>query len=92
MIHTIIPFYLFLDVREILFGVLRGYGYTQVPMVLSVLGMIVVRQIFLAVTMPRFHAIELMYICFPVGWVATVLLLLGYYLRIRKKCVELEEL
>ena len=42
--------------------------------------------------MPRFHAIELMYICFPVGWVATVLLLLGYYLRIRKKCVELEEL
>lgn len=92
MIHTIIPFYLVLDVREILFGVLRGYGYTQVPMILSVLGMIVVRQIFLAVTMPRFHAIELMYICFPVGWVATVLLLLGYYLRIRKKCVELEEL
>lgn len=91
MMHTIIPFYLVLDVREILFGVLRGYGYTQVPMVLSVIGMIVVRQIFLAVTMPRFYAIELMYICFPVGWVSTVLLLVGYYFLIRRKCAGLEE-
>ena len=91
MMHTIIPFYLVLDVREILAGVLRGYGYTQVPMVISVIGMIVVRQLFLSLTMPQFRAIELLYYCYPVGWISTVVLLVGYYFYKRKGCVGLAE-
>lgn len=38
-------------VREVYLGVLRGYERNFVPMLLSLIGMVVVRQIFLSLTM-----------------------------------------
>ena len=60
-------------------------------LLISVIGMIVVRQLFLWLTMPQFRAIELLYYCYPVGWISTVVLLVGYYFYKRKGCVGLAE-
>lgn len=73
-------------VREVLLGYLRGYGKSFWPMVLSLIGMIGVRQAYLALTLHTAQPdIEHIYRCYPIGWAATTLLLLIYYLAVRKR-------
>ena len=54
-------------VREIFLGTLRGYGYARTPMIISLFGMVVLRQLFLAIVM-RHPRIEYIYAAFPLGW------------------------
>ncbi len=85
MMHAIIPFYPIMACREALFGMLRGYGDTRIPMYISLGGMVVLRQIFLAVTMHYHHVIENIYASYPFAWTVTSLMILIYYLAKRKK-------
>lgn len=85
MMHTIIPGYFLIAIRESVLGVLRGYGRTRTPMILSVIGMVLVRQIYLAAAMNLEPRVSIIYWCYPVAWVATALLLVGYLLLVRKK-------
>lgn len=88
MMHVIIPTYIVMTVREILIGALRGYGNARVPMLLSLLGMIGVRQIYLALAMHVAYRVEYIYYCYPIAWTSTAVMLLLYYLfyRRRQKC------
>ena len=82
MLKFLIPFYLVMVVREIFLGALRGYGYARMPMILSLFGMVVLRQIFLAIVMRR-PRIEYIYAAFPLGWGLTAFMLMIYYFLIR---------
>lgn len=90
MLRVLVPLFWLMAVREVYLGVLRGYGKSVVPMVLSLIGMVVVRQIFLAITMrvPS-PAIENIYYCYPIAWAATTALLLAYYLIVRSSLTGL---
>lgn len=81
MIRTIVPLYMLLASREVLLGTLRGYGETKIPMILSIVGMVGVRQAFLAITMHCNPVVENIYWCYPVGWGANALLLALYYYK-----------
>lgn len=83
MMHSLIPFYTFMVLRDVYQGILRGYGNTKVPMALSLIGMIVVRQIFLAVSMHFNHSIVNIYIGYPLAWVVTAVLTFLYYQRVK---------
>lgn len=83
MMKVLLPFFCIMAVREIYLGILRGSGKNAVPMVLSLVGMVGVRQAFLAVTMRGTPQIEYIYLCYPIAWFATVSLLLIYYLLVR---------
>ncbi len=82
MLKFMIPFYLVMVVREIFLGALRGYGYARTPMILSLFGMVVLRQLFLAIVM-RHPRIEYIYAAFPLGWGLTAFMLMIYYFLIR---------
>ena len=85
MMHVIAPMFWLMAVREIYLGILRGYGKSFMPMVLSLFGMIVVRQAYLAATMRVSDpAIEHLYYCYPIAWAATTGLLICYYLLCKK--------
>lgn len=84
MMHVLVPFFWCMSLREVILGILRGYKLTKVPMVLSVLGMVAMRQIFLAVAMGHDRNIFYIYVCYPVAWFATLLMNVVYYLRMRK--------
>ncbi len=84
MMHVLLPMFWMMAIREVLQGILRGSGKNQVPMILSLIGMVGIRQLFLAVVM-RKPAIEYIYVCYPLAWAATLLLLLGYYFLVRKQ-------
>ena len=86
MMHVLAPLFSVMAVREIYLGYLRGHGRSFVPMVLSLIGMIAVRQVYLAMTLYHKtpHIIHI-YRCYPIAWTATTLLLIAYYLLIRRK-------
>lgn len=79
MLRVIMPFYLFFALREVLYGVLRGHGFTQITTMLSLIGMIAIRQLFLAVSMNRHPVISNIYFCYPIAWCSTLLLIFLYY-------------
>jgi len=91
MMRTLVPMYWMMGVREIYLGVLRGYGKNGIPMLLSLTGMVVCRQIYLAVTMrtPNPNLLHIYY-CYPIAWAATLVLILGYYLLVRNQLTGLE--
>jgi len=84
MMRTLLPFYAVMALREVSLGVTRGYGDTKVPMLLSLLGMVVLRQLYLAVALAIEHRIELVFWGYPIAWIATTALTTGYYLLRRK--------
>lgn len=86
MVRVMALMFWIMAVREVLLGYLRGYGKSIVPMVLSLIGMIGVRQAYLAITLGTAQPdIAHIYRCYPIGWASTTLLLIGYYLVIRKR-------
>ena len=85
MMKALLPFFCVMAVREVYLGILRGNGKNAVPMILSLVGMVGMRQIFLAVTMREAPRIEYIYICYPFAWIVTTVLLLIYYLVVRKE-------
>ncbi|MBO4915902.1 MAG: MATE family efflux transporter [Oscillospiraceae bacterium] len=86
MVRVLALMFWVMAVREVLLGYLRGYGRSFLPMVLSLIGMIGVRQVYLAVTLHTAQPeIVHIYRCYPIAWAATTLLLLVYFLLVRKK-------
>ena len=77
------PFYGFMGLREVMLGVLRGHGHSKIPMLLSLFGMVVLRQIYLAWAMTDHPRVENIYFCYPMAWACTALLVTGYYLLVR---------
>lgn len=85
MVKTIFPFYVTFAAREVLYGILRGHGYAKITMVLSLLGMVGVRQLFLAIFCRIWPSIWTVYYCYPVAWASTALFIFVYYFYLRKK-------
>ena len=80
MLMFIIPWYIVYVFIEVLGGSLRGRGNVLVPVVITLLGVCVLRIIWLAGVMkisPTIHAIIFSY---PVTWVVTAAAFIGYYL------------
>lgn len=84
MMHYLLPFYVFMALRETSLGILRGYGDAKVPMYLSLFGMVVLRQIYLAIALSIEH--DPIHICigYPLAWVVTALSVYIYWLYRRR--------
>jgi len=80
MIHTMMPFYYVQSMHQIFGNVVRGFGKSIVTMCTTIFGLIVCRQIFLAITMSMNYRIENVYLGYPVGWFCSAALAMGYYL------------
>ena len=84
MIHIMLPLYGLQVFHQIFSNAVRGFGKSLVVMFTSIGGLIVCRQIFLAVTMSKNPAIENVFWGYPVGWgCAAVMAVLYYLLAIR---------
>lgn len=79
MVRVLVPFYGFQVMNQTYVGVTRGFGNSRVPMLASVFGMVVFRQLFLAIAMSIRHTVWNVYICYPVTWFLTGALVMGYF-------------
>ncbi len=79
MVRVMMPFYLFQGLYQVYSGVLRSFGRSRAVMILSLVGMIGFRQVYLATALALDHRIEHIFFCFPVGWIAAAAMMFAYY-------------
>ena len=77
MLKITVPLYFMCGVMETVSGVLRGLGYSMMPMIMSIGGICVIRILWILTVfqLPEFHTIGGLYLCYPITWTATTLML-----------------
>ena len=65
--------YALCGMMDVMVGVLRGMGYSVMPMIVSLIGACVLRLVWLATIfrIPEFHTIKMIYISYPISWIIT---------------------
>lgn len=66
-----LPLYFTCGVMEVLVGVLRGMGYSIVPMIISFLGACVFRIVWVFTVFETWHFLWVLYVSYPVSWILT---------------------
>ena len=90
-------FYALCGVMDSLVGVLRGLGYSVLPMIVSLIGACGLRILWIATIfqIPALHTIHTIYISYPISWALTALVLLVSHViimrGIKKRRDEREE-
>lgn len=77
--------YFLCGIMEVLSGAIRGTGSTVFPMISSIIGVCIIRILWLYTLFKIFSTPECLFISYPVSWVITSLTLLFFYLRIKRK-------
>lgn len=79
MMRTVVPGYLFLAISHALAGVIRGAGLTKVPMIVMVCCWCFLRMGWIFVAMPIFYDIQIVFLGYPITWIASAICMLIYY-------------
>lgn len=84
-LHYISMIYALCGIMDVMVGALRGIGYSIMPMIVSIVGVCVLRLIWLATVfqIPEFHKIETVYLSYPVTWILTSLVYIVIFVWIR---------
>ncbi len=81
ILRLLVPFYGTYLCIEILSGAVRGTGDSLVPTLMTLFGVCLMRVVWLWGVAPRFGALDMVLICYPITWTLTSALFLIYYLR-----------
>lgn len=81
---TTVP-YFFCGIMDLFPGALRGMGHSAVPMILSVIGTVGMRVIWIFMVFPAHRSLEVLFISYPASWIATIILQVACFLIVRKK-------
>lgn len=79
--RTAALFYFLLAFSHSVAAVLRGAGKAVIPMIIMMAFWCVIRVAFLAVTIPLTHAIQMVYVVYPLTWGLSSLVFFFYYKR-----------
>lgn len=66
-------------------GVVRGLGYSIMPMLVSMVGACVFRVIWIFTIFRMYHTLTSLYVSYPISWILTVIAHMVCYLIIRHK-------
>lgn len=84
MLRTIMPFYEVMGLNGVVSGIVRGYGKSNTVMLCSLFGMVLCRQVWLAVGLHLNHDIQVILNGYPVGWIMMFIpMILYYFLKLR---------
>lgn len=84
MYHCMIPHFL-MNSYEITGSVLRGMGYSLLPALLTVIGSVGFRLVWLFAIFPVFNSFEMLLNVYPVSWILTGTMVITSYIFISKK-------
>ena len=82
--------YALCGIMDVMVGVLRGLGYSILPMIVSLVGACALRIVFLSTVfrLEPFHKIEMVYLTYPVSWILTFTAHVVCFLIIRNKIMK----
>ena len=84
---TTVPYFL-CGIMDLIPGALRGMGHSAVPMILSVIGTVGTRIIWIYLIFPQHRSLYFLFISYPGSWIATILLQAVCFWFVRKQCLR----
>ncbi|MCR5830004.1 MAG: MATE family efflux transporter [Lachnospiraceae bacterium] len=86
-IYYIETLYFTCGMMDVMVGAMRGLGYSFMPMIVSLVGVVGVRLVWIALVfrLPQFHVVETIYVSYPISWIATFLVHVITYFAVRKR-------
>ena len=84
---TTVPYFL-CGIMDLIPGALRGMGHSAVPMVLSVIGTVGTRVLWIYAFFPRHRSLYFLFISYPGSWIATIIMQAVCFWFVRKKCIR----
>lgn len=86
--------YFICGIMDTMAGVIRGLGYSILPMIVSLLGACVLRIIWIQAfcPLPTFHYVENVYVSYPVTWTITLTAHIVCYIIIMRKLKKRPEM
>lgn len=81
ILRTLAPFFFTYICIEIFSGAVRGAGDTLVPTLMTLVGICVLRTVWLLVIAPQQQSVPFTLYCYPITWTVTSILFLLYYFR-----------
>ena len=84
---TTVPYFL-CGIMDLIPGALRGMGHSAVPMVLSVIGTVGTRIVWIYGFFPHHRSLFFLFISYPGSWIATILMQAVCFWFVRKKCIR----
>ena len=88
MLALITPCYIFFVFIEVLAGALRGMGDVMILTLITLLGVCVLRLIWIAVVLQISPTVNAIIYSYPVTWIATAVLFIIYYLYKKKRILK----
>ena len=77
--------YFLCGIMDLFPGALRGMGYSTVPMILSIIGTVGVRIIWIYGLFPSHRSLFFLFISYPGSWIATIIMQAICYMFVRNK-------
>lgn len=71
-------------IMDLLPGALRGMGYSGVPMILSIIGTVGTRIVWIFGLFPAHRSLSFLFISYPVSWILTILMQAVCFCFVRK--------
>lgn len=84
---TTVPYFL-CGIMDLIPGALRGMGHSAVPMVLSVIGTVGTRILWIYVFFPHHRSLYFLFISYPGSWIATIIMQAVCFLFVRRQCIR----
>lgn len=88
--YLCLPYFL-CGIMDVMVGVLRGLGYSTLPMIVSIIGVCGIRIGWIYAVFYNLadfndaSSLNLLYVSYPISWIATFAVHFGCYLGVRKK-------
>jgi putative MATE family efflux protein len=76
--------YFICGIMDLFPGAMRGMGYSLAPMILSVVGTVGTRLVWIYIFFPRSRSLDFLFISYPASWIFTVAMQAACYLMLRK--------
>src|SRR5699024_4886843 len=80
--------YFLCGIMDLIPGALRGMGHSAVPMILSVIGTVGTRIVWIYGFFPQHRSLHFLFISYPGSWIITIAMQAVCFWFVRKKCVK----
>ena len=82
--YTTVPYFL-CGIMDLFPGALRGMGHSGVPMILSVIGTVGTRIVWIFGIFPHHRSLAVLFISYPASWMLTIIMQVTCFYFVRRK-------
>lgn len=83
MLYTTVTYFL-CGIMDLFPGALRGMGHSTVPMILSVIGTVGTRIVWIYLIFPHYRSLDFLFVSYPASWLLTIVMQVICFRSVRR--------